>query len=130
MPRSCLAKADYVCCKRGSWRPLAKDNSYGLTTLKTRHVTVDGNEVRFRVTGKSGKQWSLRVKDRRIAKIIKACQELPGQELLRYLEHCVNERSFHVEDDSGNVWPETLTVERLPSHGRLCRSTFGASAAE
>jgi DNA topoisomerase IB len=82
MPRSCLAKADYVCCKRGSWRPLAKDNSYGLTTLKTRHVTVDGNEVRFRFTGKSGKQWSLRVKDRRIAKIIKACQELPGQELL------------------------------------------------
>jgi DNA topoisomerase-1 len=65
----------------------AKQNkSYGLTTLKTRHVAVDGNEVRFRFTGKSGKQWSLRVKDRRIAKIIRACQELPGQELLQYLD--------------------------------------------
>jgi DNA topoisomerase-1 len=63
-----------------------QNNSYGLTTLKTRHVAVDGNEVRFRFTGKSGKQWSLRVKDRRIAKIIKACQELPGQELLQYLD--------------------------------------------
>jgi DNA topoisomerase I len=63
-----------------------QNNSYGLTTLKTRHVAVDANEVRFRFTGKSGKQWSLRVKDRRIAKIIKACQELPGQELLQYLD--------------------------------------------
>jgi DNA topoisomerase-1 len=42
--------------------------------------------VRFRFTGKGGKQWSLRVKDRRIAKIIRACQDLPGQELLQYLD--------------------------------------------
>jgi DNA topoisomerase I len=41
--------------------------------------------VRFRFTGKSGKQWSLRVKDRRIAKIIRASQELPGQ-VLQYLD--------------------------------------------
>ena len=58
-----------------------QNNSYGLTTLKNRHVAVDGNEVRFRFTGKSGKQWSLRVRDRRIAKIIKACQELPVRSL-------------------------------------------------
>jgi DNA topoisomerase I len=65
----------------------AKQNSsYGLTTLKNRHVAVAGNEVRFRFTGKSGKEWSLRVRDRRIAKIIRACQELPGQELLQYLD--------------------------------------------
>jgi DNA topoisomerase-1 len=65
----------------------AKQNkSYGLTTLKNRHVAVDGNEVRFCFTGKSGKQWSLRVRDRRIAKIIRACQELPGQELLQYVD--------------------------------------------
>ena len=46
-----------------------QNNSYGLTTLKSRHATVDGNEVRFRFTGKSGKQWSSQVKDRRVAKI-------------------------------------------------------------
>src|SRR4051812_8913541 len=63
-----------------------QNNSYGLTTLKTRHVAVEGNEVRFRFTGKSGKQWSLRVKDRRIAKISRACQERPGQELLQCLD--------------------------------------------
>jgi len=63
-----------------------QNNSYGLTTLKNRHVAVDGNEVRFRFTGKSGKQWSLRVRDRRIAKILKACQELQGQELIQYVD--------------------------------------------
>ena len=65
----------------------AKQNSsYGLTTLKNRHVAVNGNEVSFRFTGKRGKQWSLRVRDRRVAKIIKACQDLPGQELLQYVD--------------------------------------------
>lgn len=63
-----------------------QNNSYGLTTLKNRHVAVEGNEVRFRFTGKSGKQWSLHMRDRRIAKIIKACQELPGQELVQYVD--------------------------------------------
>jgi DNA topoisomerase-1 len=65
----------------------ARENkSYGLTTLKHRHAAVEGSEVQFRFTGKGGKQWSLKVKDRRVAKIIKACQELPGQELLQYLD--------------------------------------------
>src|SRR5260370_26980902 len=63
-----------------------QNKSYGLTTLKNRHVAIDGSEVRFRFTGKSGKQWSLTVKDRRVAKTIRACQELPGQELLQYLD--------------------------------------------
>jgi DNA topoisomerase-1 len=63
-----------------------QNNSFGLTTLKNRHAAVDGSEVRFRFTGKSGKKWSLRVMDRRVAKIIKACQELPGQELLQYVD--------------------------------------------
>jgi DNA topoisomerase I len=63
-----------------------QNNSYGLTTLKNRHVAIERDEVRFRFTGKGGKQWSLRVRDRRVAKIIRACQELPGQELLQYVD--------------------------------------------
>jgi DNA topoisomerase I len=65
----------------------AKHNkSYGLTTLRNRHVAIEGSEIRFRFTGKSGKQWSLKLRDRRVAKIIRACQELPGQELLQYFD--------------------------------------------
>jgi DNA topoisomerase-1 len=67
-----------------------QNGSYGLTTLKNRHADVDGCEVRFRFAGKGGRQWSLTVRDRRIAKVIKACQDLPsqdlpGQELLQYV---------------------------------------------
>jgi DNA topoisomerase-1 len=64
----------------------AKQNrSYGLTTLRDPHVEVDGSELRFQFKGKSGKTWRLRVKDRRIAKIVKACQDLPGQDLFQYV---------------------------------------------
>lgn len=63
-----------------------QNKSYGLTTLKNRHVAVEGAELRFRFKGKSGKEWNLRFKDRRIAKIVKQCQEIPGQELFQYMD--------------------------------------------
>jgi DNA topoisomerase I len=61
-----------------------QNKSFGLTTLKNRHVHVAGSEVRFQFSGKSGKKWSLGIKDRRVAKIVRSCQELPGQQLLQY----------------------------------------------
>ncbi len=65
----------------------AKQNkSYGLTTLRDPHVKVEGPELRFQFKGKSGKTWRLAVKDRRIARIVKACQDLPGQGLFQYLD--------------------------------------------
>ena len=65
----------------------AKENkSYGLTTLKNRHVDVNGSELRFNFKGKGGKVWRLGVRNRRVAKVIRACQELPGQELFQYLD--------------------------------------------
>ena len=64
----------------------AKQNkSYGLTTLQDRHVAIEGAELRFNFKGKSGKQWKLTLKDRRIAKIVKASQDLPGQHLFQYI---------------------------------------------
>jgi DNA topoisomerase I len=63
----------------------AKENkSYGLTTLRNPHVQVEGSDLRFRFKGKSGKTWRLQIRDRRVAKIVKACQELPGQSLFEY----------------------------------------------
>ncbi len=65
----------------------AKQNgSFGLTTLRNRHVHVTGSELRFLFKGKSGKTWRLSVKNRRVAKIVRACQELPGQNLFQYLD--------------------------------------------
>jgi DNA topoisomerase-1 len=65
----------------------AKENkSYGLTTLRNRHVKVEQGELRFQFKGKSGKEWRLQVKDRRVARVVKACQDLPGQNLFQYLD--------------------------------------------
>ena len=91
-----------------------QNNSYGLTTLNNRHVSVNGNEVRFRFTGKSGKQWSLRVRDRRIAKIIKACQDLPGQELLQYVDEagsCQDVTSSDVNDYLKEITGKDITAK-------------------
>jgi DNA topoisomerase-1 len=65
----------------------AKENkSYGLTTLRNPHVKVEGAQLKFRFKGKSGKTWDLKVSNRRVAKIVKACQELPGQRLFQYID--------------------------------------------
>ena len=65
----------------------SKENkSFGLTTLLDRHVEVDGGKLRFEFKGKSGKVWNLQVKDRRIARIVKSCQDVPGQHLFQYLD--------------------------------------------
>ena len=66
-------------------REYARDNkSYGLTTLQDRHVSFGASEVRFKFRGKTGKEWRLKVSDRRVARIVRSCQELPGQHLFQY----------------------------------------------
>ena len=62
------------------------NKSYGLTTLKNRHVDVTGGTIRFAFKGKSGKMWNLKVQDRRIARIVKQCQDIPGQELFQWYD--------------------------------------------
>jgi DNA topoisomerase-1 len=60
------------------------NGSFGLTTLQDRHVTFSKSETRFRFRGKTGKVWRLAVSDRRIARIVRSCQDLPGQHLFQY----------------------------------------------
>lgn len=65
----------------------AKTNhSYGLTTLHDDHVHVKGTKVQFQFRGKSGVDHEIEVSDKQLAKIIKRCQDLPGQELFQYLD--------------------------------------------
>jgi DNA topoisomerase I len=86
----------------------AKENkSYGLTTLRNPHVSVDGAELRFRFKGKSGKSWRLQLKDRRVAKIVRACQELPGQKLFEYLDE--NGEPKEVTSSDVNAYLKQIT---------------------
>jgi DNA topoisomerase-1 len=65
----------------------ARDNrSYGLTTLRNKHVEVHGSQIVFEFRGKSGVEHQVSVKDRRLASIVKRCMELPGQNLFQYLD--------------------------------------------
>lgn len=65
----------------------ARENaSYGLTTLRNRHLRIEGSELRFHFRGKSGKVWSLHHSDRRIARAVRSLQELPGQHLFQYID--------------------------------------------
>lgn len=70
----------------GNPRYARENKSHGLTTLRMRHVTLDGNQVRFKFKGKSGKEWNLGLRDRRVARIIRAVQEIPGQHLFQYVD--------------------------------------------
>jgi DNA topoisomerase I len=77
----------------------ARENkSFGLTTLKNRHVTVRGAQVRFRFRGKSKRQHEVDVTDRRVAKVIGKCQDLPGQDLFQYVDDDANVQSVTSQD--------------------------------
>ncbi|UWZ82043.1 DNA topoisomerase IB [Occallatibacter riparius] len=77
----------------------AKENqSYGLTTLRNKHVDVEGSKVHFKFKGKSGKMHSIDVQDRQLARIVKKCQDVPGYELFQYIDEEGNHRSVDASD--------------------------------
>jgi DNA topoisomerase-1 len=70
------------------------NRSYGLTTLRDRHVDVDGSRARFRFRGKSGVVHEVDVADRRLARVVRRCQDVPGQELFQYIDENGEGRSI------------------------------------
>ena len=62
------------------------NRSFGLTTLRDRHVEVSGSNIRFEFRGKSGKSQSVSLHDRRLARIVQRCQALPGEDLFQYID--------------------------------------------
>ena len=77
----------------------ARENkSFGLTTMKDRHVEVKGAKLRFRFRGKSGREHEIDVTDRRTAKIITKLQDLPGQDLFQYVDDDGETRNITSQD--------------------------------
>jgi DNA topoisomerase-1 len=75
-----------------------ENNSFGLTTMRRRHVAVAGAKVDFEFRGKSGIEHSVSIIDRRIAKIVQECQELPGWELFKYIDDDGRKQSVEASD--------------------------------
>src|SRR5438270_491056 len=88
----------------------AKQNrSFGLTTLRNRHVDVKGSTVRFLFHGKSGVEVQVGFTDRRVARVIKRCEELPGQKLFQYIDAEGEHRT--VSSDDVNQYLRDVTGE-------------------
>lgn len=82
-----VALLDETLIRVGNERYAKENHSFGLTTLRNRHVTVEGPNLHFMFKGKSGKSWKLSLHDRRVARVVRECQELPGQHLFEYRDH-------------------------------------------
>lgn len=74
------------------------NGSYGLTTLRNRHVDVRGSKLEFRFRGKAGKDHVVGLQDRRLSRIVKRCLDIPGYELFQYLDGAGKRRSIESAD--------------------------------
>jgi DNA topoisomerase-1 len=96
------------------------NESYGLTTMQDEHAVIQGSVVRFEFTGKSGIEAEIDLKDRRLATIVKACQDLPGEELFQYLDDGGNQvdvTSSHVNEYLKEVAGATFTAKDFRTWG-------------
>jgi DNA topoisomerase-1 len=92
----------------------AKQNrSFGLTTLRDRHVRVDGGTLHFQFRGKSGKQHTIDVNDWRLAQVVKQCRDLPGQELFQYVD--ADGRRQRIGSGDINSYVKRITGEDFTS---------------
>ncbi len=88
-----------------------ENSSFGLTTLRNRHVEIEGSTMTFSFRGKSGQDHEISIQDRRVARIVKECQELPGYELFQYKD---NAGERHTVDSSDvNAYLHDITGEEF-----------------
>jgi DNA topoisomerase-1 len=98
---------DATLIRVGNTQYARENRSYGLTTLRSRHVEVNGSAILFQFRGKSGVEHQITVKDRRLARIIKRCLEIPGQDLFQYLDE--HGERHTVSSSDVNAYLQTLT---------------------
>jgi DNA topoisomerase-1 len=82
----------------GNEQYVKENNSFGLTTLRTRHVAVNGSEIHFAFRGKSGIKHAIDLKDQRMARIVKRMRELPGYNLFQYVDDDGNRQDVTSDD--------------------------------
>jgi DNA topoisomerase-1 len=83
-----------------------ENHSYGLTTMRDHHVDFDGSRLIFQYRGKAGRRHRISLQDRRLARIVRACQELPGQHLFQYIDDDGERQA--VDSADVNAWAGTV----------------------
>ncbi|HEY0791440.1 MAG TPA: DNA topoisomerase IB [Chthoniobacterales bacterium] len=90
----------------------AKTNrSFGLSTMRNRHAKVAGSTILFRFRGKSGKHHEIAVNDRRLARVVAKCQDLPGQHLFQYLDE--NGEPVEIQSEDINAYLQEITGQQF-----------------
>ncbi|HEY1867294.1 MAG TPA: hypothetical protein VGG70_03300, partial [Candidatus Cybelea sp.] len=97
-----VAIMDATGARVGNEEYVQANDTFGLTTLRTRHVKLKGSQVRLRFRSKTGRERLITLKDARLARIIKRCRDLPGEELFEYIDQlgAIN----HVTSDDVNEY--------------------------
>ncbi len=109
------------------------NKSYGLTTLRNRHVKVEGGSLKFLFKGKSGKEWNLSHSDRRIANVVRKLQELPGQHLFQYVcdeGGCRPISSHDVNSYIREITGEDFSSKQFRTWGATCMAVEALASLE
>jgi DNA topoisomerase I len=102
-----VALLDKTLIRVGNDEYARENKSFGLTTLRRRHVRVDGKVLSFTFRGKSGVEHSISLSDPKLAHIIQRCQDLPGHELFQYLD--AKRKRQSISSDDVNEYLRELT---------------------
>jgi DNA topoisomerase-1 len=92
---------DLTYIRVGNTRYAKENKSFGMTTMRGRHADVTGSNIRFEFVGKGGKPVTVDVRDSRVAKIVKRCQEIPGQHLFQSLDDDGTRHPIDSDDVNG-----------------------------
>ena len=107
-----LLEAAYF--RPGSDRYAKENKSYGLTTIRSKHLKIDGDELIFHYTGKSGKEQERHIIDKKLARIVKEIDELPGYEIFKFIDENGNRqdvKSDHLNEYIRDVMGEEFSAK-------------------
>ncbi len=129
----CVRLLDETLIRVGNEQYATENGSYGLTTIRDKHVSFQGAEVRFAFMGKSGQEHEVALRDRRLARLVKACRDIPGYDLFQFYDEAGQKQdveSGHVngylQETTGEsfsakdfrTWGGTVVAaENLAAHG-------------
>ena len=107
---ACMVRLlDLAYFRPGSPRYAKENDSYGLTTMRSRHVTIEGDELIFTYRGKSGIEQERHVEDRRLARVVAELDEMPGYEIFKYLDE--NGQRVNVRSEDLNAYIREIMGE-------------------
>jgi DNA topoisomerase-1 len=112
---ACILRILSTCFMRPGSQVYARENgSFGIATLQNRHAVVQGDTVRFQYRGKAGKKQVRKLRDRRVARVVRELKKLPGRDLFQYVGEegrVVNIRRRHINDSIKEMMGERFSAK-------------------